>query len=88
MAKITRDWLDVRLDQGSRRTAAEALEIFGRQLDEESAASFLGLARMLRVGRDDFLLDRDQSHDLLTAIEETGQLTTLRPRLEAFLREG
>jgi hypothetical protein len=46
------------------------------------------LARMLRVGRDEFLLDRDQSHDLLTAIEETGQLTTLRPRLEAFLREG
>ena len=43
---------------------------------------------MLRVGRDDFLLDRDQSHDLLTAIEESGQLTTLRPRLEAFLREG
>ena len=88
MAKVTREWLDVRLDMGSRRTAAEALEIFGRQLDDESAASFMSLARMLRVGRDDFLLDRDQSHDLLTAIEESGQLTTLRPRLEAFLREG
>ena len=86
--KVTRDWLDVRLDQGSRRTAAEALEAFGRQLDDETAASFMRLARMLRVGRDEFLLDRDQSHDLLTAIEETGQLTTLRPRLEAFLREG
>jgi hypothetical protein len=86
--KVTREWLDVRLDQGSRRTAAEALEIFGRQLDEDGAKSFMQLARMLRVGRDEFLLDRDQSHDLLTAIEETGQLTTLRPRLEAFLREG
>jgi hypothetical protein len=86
--KVTREWLDVRLDQGSRRTAAEALEIFGRQLDEESAASFMRLARMLRVGRDEFLLDNDQAHDLLTAIEESGQLTTLRPRLEAFLREG
>ena len=26
---------------GSRRTAAEALEIFGRQLDDESAKSFM-----------------------------------------------
>jgi hypothetical protein len=86
--KVKRDWLDVRLDQGSRRTAAEALEIFARQLDDEGGTSFMRLARMLRVGRDEFLLDNDQAHDLLTAIEESGQLTTLRPRLEAFLREG
>ncbi len=88
MVKVTREWLDVRLDQGSRRTAAEALELFARQLDDESATSFVRLARMLRVGRDEFLLDADQAHDLLTAIEESGQLSTLRPRLEAFLREG
>ena len=87
MGKETRK-VTLGAEPGQLATAAEALEIFARQLDDESAESFVRLARMLRVGRDEFLLDRDQSHDLLTAIEETGQLTTLRPRLEAFLREG
>ena len=83
-----REWLEVRLEQAHRRTAAESIEAFAAELDEDEAASFLRLARMLRVGRDDFLLDHDQAHDLLTSLDESSRLQTLRARLHAFIEEG
>lgn len=83
-----REWLEVRLDQAHRRTAAESIEGFASLLDEDEAVSFLKLARMLRVGRDEFLLDADQAHDLLTSLDESGRLSTLRARLRAFIDEG
>ncbi len=74
---------------GQRRSAAESLDRFGDQLDgDESQVGFRRLARMLRVGRDEFLLDRDQAHDMLTALDDTEQLSTLRARLRAFIAEG
>ena len=78
----------MRLDQAHRRTAAESIESFASLLDEDEAVSFLKLARLLRVGRDEFLLDADQAHDLLTSLDESGRLSTLRARLRAFIDEG
>jgi len=63
-------------------------ENFASLLDEDEAVSFLKLARMLRVGRDEFLLDADQAHDLLTSLDESARLSTLRARLRAFIDEG
>ncbi len=83
-----REWLEVRLDQAHRRTAAESIESFASQLEEDEATSFLRLARLLRVGRDEFLLDHDQAHDLLTSLDESSRLSTLRARLRAFIDEG
>ena len=86
---MRRDWIEIRLEQGTRRSAAESLDRFGDELrDDEAAASFRRLSRMLRVGRDEFLLDHDQAHDLLTALDDTEQLSTLRARLRAFIAEG
>lgn len=78
----------MRLDQAHRRTAAESIENFASLLDDDEAVSFLKLARMLRVGRDEFLLDTDQAHDLLTSLDESARLSTLRARLRAFIDEG
>jgi len=83
-----REWLEVRLDQAHRRTAAESIEAFAAMLDEGENTSFLRLARLLRVGRDEFLLDTDQAHDLLTSLDESSRLSTLRARLRAFIDEG
>jgi hypothetical protein len=74
------DWLEVRLDSGSRRGLAEAIDT--RSNGDDAAKR---LTRILRSNRDELLLDRDQAVVVLDAITAARTLSALRARLEAFL---
>ena len=75
------DWLQVTLDQNSRRGLAEAVEANADPGNEQRAQ----LLRMLRSSRDELLLDKPQGELVLSALNVGGQMSALRARLEAFL---
>jgi hypothetical protein len=76
------DWLQVDLDQNHRRGLAEAVETnSGTGTDEDRTR----LLRILRSSRNEFLLDKPQGEIVLAALDEVGQMSALRARLEAFL---
>jgi hypothetical protein len=77
------DWLQVTLDGNSRRGIAESVESGSAPESEQRAR----LLRMLRSRRDELLLDRPQAELVLAALNGVGQLSALRARLEAFLRD-
>jgi hypothetical protein len=74
------DWLEVRLDSGSRRGLAEAIE--SRSAGNEDARR---LTRILRSSRDELLLDKEQAQVVLDAITAEKTLSALRARIQAFL---
>ena len=74
------DWLQVSLDQNSRRGLAEAVEASSAPAGDERVR----LLRMLRSRRDELLFDRAQG-ELVLATLNGGQLSALQARLEAFL---
>ena len=82
MGTDERDWLQVTLDQGSRRGIADLLERLG---DERADAHLL---RMLRSNRNELLLDRVQAAPILDALNTDGRLSALRARLSAFLADA
>jgi hypothetical protein len=75
------DWLQVHLDQNSRRGLAEAVEAHSDPNNEERAR----LLRILRSSRDELLLDHAQGEIVLDALNVGRQMSALRARLEAFL---
>ena len=75
------DWLQVDLDQNSRRGLAEAVEANSDASNEQRPM----LLRMLRGSRDELLLDAKQGELVLDALNVGGQMSALRARLEAFL---
>jgi hypothetical protein len=75
------DWLQVHLDQNSRRGLAEAVEAHADPSNEERAR----LLRILRSSRDELLLDHAQGEIVLDALNVGRQMSALRARLEAFL---
>ena len=75
------EWLEVRLDANSRRGLAGAVEAKAPPGADEAAQ----LIRVLRSRRDDLLLDQAQAKLVLAALDDSGQLSALRARLEAFL---
>jgi hypothetical protein len=85
---VKRDWIDVRLDTGSRRGAAEALSTFATRAGEADSDAVKHLQRMLRSSRSEMLLDHDQAQALLGALEVDGRMSALRARLQAFLTFG
>jgi hypothetical protein len=78
---IQHDWLQVDLDQNSRRGLAEAVEAHSEPGSEDRAQ----LLRMLRSSRDELLLDKAQGEIVLAALNVGKQMSALRARLEAFL---
>jgi hypothetical protein len=74
------DWLQVDLDQNHRRGLAEAVEANSGATDDRTR-----LLRILRSSRNEFLLDKPQGEIVLAALDEVGQMSALRARLEAFL---
>jgi hypothetical protein len=78
---VQHDWLQVTLDQNSRRGLAEAVEANADPGNEQRAQ----LLRMLRSSRDELLLDKPQGELVLSALNVGGQMSALRARLEAFL---
>jgi hypothetical protein len=75
------DWLEVTLDQGSRRGIADLLErVNGDNVDPH-------LLRMLRSNRNELLLDRVQAKPILDALNTDGRLSAVRARLQAFLAD-
>lgn len=77
-----RDWLEVTLDQSSRRGLAERVELHTAAKQEESQPHLL---RMLRANRDELLLDKTQAKLVLDVLNVDRRLSALRARLEAFL---
>lgn len=75
------DWLEVTLDQGSRRGIADLLE---RVSSDKVDAHLL---RMLRSNRNELLLDRTQAKPILEALNTDGRLSAVRARLQAFLAD-
>jgi hypothetical protein len=75
------DWLEVTLDQGSRRGIADLLE---RVSPDKVDAHLL---RMLRSNRNELLLDRTQAKPILDALNTDGRLSAVRARLQAFLAD-
>src|SRR3954471_20716198 len=75
------DWLQVDLDQNSRRGLAEAVEANSDPGNDQRVV----LLRMLRSSRDELLLDAAQGELVLDALNVGGQMSALRARLEAFL---
>ncbi len=75
-----RDWLEVRLDQSSRRGVADAMETRTPEGPQRTL-----LLRMLRAPRDELLLDREQAQIVLDVLNHDRRLSALRARLEAFL---
>jgi hypothetical protein len=75
------DWLQVDLDQNSRRGLAEAVEKNSDPSNEQRPM----LLRILRGSRDELLLDEKQGELVLDALNVGGQMSALRARLEAFL---
>ncbi len=75
-----RDWLEVRLDQSSRRGVADAMEARTPEGPQRKL-----LLRMLRAPRDELLLDREQAQVVLDVLNADRRLSALRARLEAFL---
>jgi hypothetical protein len=75
------DWLQVTLDPNSRRGLADAVEANSGAGNDQSAR----LVRVLRSGRDELLLDKEQGEIVLNALNVDRQLSALRARLEAFL---
>ncbi|MFL5884016.1 MAG: hypothetical protein ACJ77M_03005 [Thermoleophilaceae bacterium] len=78
---VQHDWLQVSLDSNTRRGLAERIEATAPPESEQRPH----LVKVLRSSRDELLLDHAQGELVLTAIETTGQLSTLQARLEAFL---
>jgi hypothetical protein len=78
---VQHDWLQVDLDQNSRRGLAEAVESNTDTRSPDCAQ----LLRMLRSSRDELLLDRAQAEIVLSALNVGKQMSALRARLEAFL---
>jgi hypothetical protein len=75
------DWLEVTLDQGSRRGIADLLErVNADKVDAH-------LLRMLRSNRNELLLDRTQAKPILDALNTDGRLSAVRARLQAFLAD-
>jgi hypothetical protein len=83
-----RDWIDVRLDSGSRRGAADALNAYAARSGENDSDALRHLRRMLGSSRNELLLDADQAKTLLAALEIDGRMSALRARLQAFLEFG
>ena len=81
MAAPQRDWLQVELDANTRRGLAERVEAHADPGNPELPR----LVKMLRSSRDELLFDHAQGELVLGALDETGQLSTLQARLEAFL---
>jgi hypothetical protein len=75
-----RDWLEVRLDQSSRRGVADAMEARTPEGPQRTL-----LLRMLRAPRDELLFDREQAQIVLDVLNADRRLSALRARLEAFL---
>lgn len=75
------DWLQVTLDQNNRRGLADAVEATADPSNEDRKQ----LLRMLRSTRDELLLDKSQGELVLTALNQSRQMSALRARLEAFL---
>ena len=82
MTTDERDWLEVRLDQGSRRGLADLLERVGGDTTDPH------LLRVLRSSRDELLLDRTQAKPILEALNTDMRLSALRARLKAFLDDA
>ena len=78
------DWLEVTLDQASRRGLAERVE--GHPHEGGSEDIQRHLLRMLRSNRDELLLDVEQARVVLDVLNVDRRLSALRARLEAFLR--
>jgi hypothetical protein len=78
---MAHDWLQVDLDANSRRGLADEVEASpGENSDERTR-----LLRILRSSRDELLLDHAQADLVLSALNSSGDMATLRARLEAFL---
>ena len=78
---LQHDWLQVDLDQNSRRGLAEAVEANSDPGNPERDR----LLRMLRSSRDELLFDRPQAELVLAALNVDRRMSALRARLEAFL---
>ena len=78
---VQHDWLQVSLDANTRRGIAERVESTAPPESDTRPQ----LVKILRSSRDELLLDHAQGELVLTAIETSGQLSTLQARLEAFL---
>ena len=78
---VQHDWLQVTLDQNNRRGLADAVEATSDPSNEQRKQ----LLRMLRSTRDELLLDKPQGELVLTALNQSRQMSALRARLEAFL---
>lgn len=83
-----RDWIDVRLDTGSKRGAAEAVANYGPRAAAEDADALKHLRRMLGSSRPELLLDPAQARLLLAALEVDDRMSALRARLAAFVEHG
>src|SRR3954454_16854032 len=78
---VQHEWLQVDLDQNSRRGLAEAVEAHSDPSNEQRGM----LLRMLSGSRDELLLDANQGGLVLDALNVGGQMSALRARREAFL---
>jgi hypothetical protein len=78
---VHHDWLQVDLDQNSRRGLAEAVEVNADANNPERVR----LLRILRASRNELLLDKAQAELVLSALNVGRQMSALRARLEAFL---
>ena len=76
------DWLEVTLDQASRRGLAERVE---NHPAADAGEQQKHLLRMLRSNRDELLLDTSQAALVLEVLNVDKRLSALRARLEAFL---
>jgi len=83
-----REWIDVRLDSGSRRGAADALATYAARSGEQDSDALRHLRRMLGSSRNELLLDEEQARTLLGALEIDDRMSALRARLQAFLEFG
>lgn len=85
---MRREWIDVTLDSGSRRGAAEAVATYSTSAGNGDTEALKHLRRMLGSSRSELLLDADQARLLLAALEVDGRMSALRARLQAFLEFG
>jgi hypothetical protein len=86
---MRREWIDVTLDSGSRRGAAEAVATYAaRNANGEDSEPLKHLRRMLGSSRSELPLDADQARLLLAALEVDDRMSALRARLQAFLEHG
>lgn len=85
---MRREWIDVTLDSGSRRGAAEAVATYAARSGDDDAEALRHLRRMLGSSRSELLLDAHQARILLAALEIDDRMSALRARLQAFLEFG